>query len=176
VHQNNPVIEDLYARHGKDINFLGCVVTNENVTLMDKERSSNMTAKLVRLMGAEAVIISEEGFGNPDADLVMNCNKIEKLGIKTVLITDEYAGQDGASQSLADSTPLGDACVTAGNANMVITLPPMERVLGYPEVANVIAGGWEGSLLADGSIRAEIQVITGATNELGFHNLTAKTV
>lgn len=176
VHMNSPVIEDLYREHGKTINFIGCVVTNENVTLMDKERSSNMTAKLIEFIGAEAVIISEEGFGNPDADLVMNCNKIEKLGIKTVLITDEYAGQDGASQSLADSTPLGNACVTAGNANMVIDLPAMETVIGYPEVAHVIAGAWDGSLAEDGSIRAELQVITGATNELGFHNMTAKTV
>ncbi|MDR2908502.1 MAG: glycine/sarcosine/betaine reductase component B subunit [Oscillospiraceae bacterium] len=176
VHQNSPVIEDLYTEHGKTINFLGCVVTNENVTLADKERSSNMTAKLVEFLGADAAIISEEGFGNPDADLVMNCNKIEKKGIKTTLITDEYAGQDGGSQSLADSTPLGDACVTAGNANEVITLPVMKTVLGYPEVANVIAGGWDGSLAADGSITAEIQVITGATNELGFNYLTAKTI
>ncbi|MCL2203270.1 MAG: glycine/sarcosine/betaine reductase component B subunit [Defluviitaleaceae bacterium] len=174
IHANNPVIEDLYAEHGKTINFLGCVITNENVTLADKERSSNMTAKLVEFMGADAVIISEEGFGNPDADLVMNCNKIEAKGIKTVLITDEYAGQDGASQSLADSTPLGDACVTAGNANEVLTMPPMDTVIGYPEVAHVIAGGWEGSLAADGSITAEIQVIIGATNELGFGKLTAK--
>ncbi|MCL2605171.1 MAG: glycine/sarcosine/betaine reductase component B subunit [Defluviitaleaceae bacterium] len=176
IHANNPVIEDLYAEHGKTINFLGCVITNENVTLADKERSSNMTAKLVEYMGADAVIISEEGFGNPDADLVMNCNKIEAKGIKTVLITDEYAGQDGASQSLADSTPLGNACVTAGNANEVVTLPPMDTVLGFPEVANVIAGGWEGSLAADGSITAEIQVIIGATNELGYGHLTAKAV
>jgi glycine reductase len=176
IHANNPVIEDLYAEHGKTINFLGCVITNENVTLMDKERSSNMTAKLVHMLGADAVIISEEGFGNPDADLVMNCNKIEKLGIKTVLITDEYAGQDGASQSLADSTPLGDACVTAGNANQVVTLPAMDTVIGYPEVANVIAGGWNGSLQDDGSIVTEIQVIIGATNELGYHTLTAKTM
>lgn len=176
VHENSPVIADLYEQHGKTINFLGCVVTNENVTLMDKERSSNMTAKLVEFLGADAAIISEEGFGNPDADLVMNCNKIEKKGIKTVLITDEYAGQDGGSQSLADSTPLGNACVTAGNANEVITLPAMDRVLGYPEVANVIAGGWDGSLNETGSITAEIQVITGATNELGFGYLTAKTI
>ena len=176
VHQNNPIIEDLYSEHGKTLNFIGCVITNENVTLMDKERSSDMTAKLVKYLGADAVIISEEGFGNPDADLVMNCNKIEKLGIKTVLVTDEYAGQDGASQSLADSTPLGDACVTAGNANEVINLPPMETVIGYPEVINVIAGGWNGSLKPDGSIEAEIQLIIGATNELGFHNLTAKGV
>ncbi len=80
-------------------------------------------------MGADAVIISEEGFGNPDADLVMNCNKISEKGIKTVLITDEYAGQNGASQSLADSTPKGDAVVTGGNANEVVTLPPMEKLL-----------------------------------------------
>ena len=176
VHQNNPIIEDLYAEHGKTINFLGCVITNENVTLKDKERSSDMTAKLVSQLGADAVIISEEGFGNPEADLVMNCNKIEKLGIKTVLVTNEYAGQDGASQGLADSTPLGDACVTAGNSNEVVKLPPMDVVIGYPESANIIAGGWHGSLLEDGSILTEIQVITCCTNELGFHTLTAKEV
>jgi glycine reductase len=176
VHQNNPIIDDLYSEHGKTLNFIGCVITNENVTLKDKERSSDMTAKLIGYLGADAVIISEEGFGNPDADLVMNCNKIEKQGIKTVLVTDEYAGQDGASQSLADATPLGDACVSAGNANEVIKLPPMETVIGYPEVINVIAGGWHGSLQPDGSVESEIQLIIGATNELGFHYLTAKEV
>ncbi|SHJ44442.1 glycine reductase [Clostridium amylolyticum] len=174
VHMNHPVIEDLYERHGKDINFLGCVITNENVYLADKERSSNMTAKLVEFLGADAVIISEEGFGNPDADLVMNCNKITEKGIKTVLITDEYAGQDGSSQSLADSTPVGDAVVTGGNANEVITLPAMKKVIGHPEAANIIAGGYVGSLREDGSINAEIQVITGATSEVGFNYLTAK--
>ncbi len=175
VHMNSPVIEELYARHGKDINFMGCVITNENVTLADKERSSSMTAKLIEFMGVDAVIISEEGFGNPDADLVMNCNKISKKGIKTILITDEYAGQDGGSQSLADSTPAGDAVITAGNANQLITLPPMSNVIGYPEVADMIAGGTDGSLAPDGSITAEIQVITGATNELGFGYLSART-
>ncbi|MGE5628665.1 MAG: glycine/sarcosine/betaine reductase component B subunit [Solirubrobacterales bacterium] len=174
VHMNHPVIEDLYERHGKDFNFLGCVITNENVYLADKERSSNMTAKLVQFLGADAVIISEEGFGNPDADLVMNCNKITDLGVKTVLITDEYAGQDGASQSLADSTPKGDAVVTGGNANEVVILPAMKKVIGHPEAANIIAGGHVGSLREDGSIEAEIQVITGATSEVGFNTLTAK--
>jgi len=174
VHCNSPVIVDLYDRHGKDINFLGVVITNENVTLADKERSSNFTAKLVEMLGADAVIISEEGFGNPDADLMMNCVKIEKKGIKAVLVTDEYAGRDGASQSLADANTLANAVVTAGNANEVITLPPMAKVIGHARVADVIAGGWSGSLQPDGSIIAEIQVITGATNELGYSNLTAK--
>jgi glycine reductase len=174
VHMNHPIIEELYERHGKDYNFLGCIVTNENVYLADKERSSNMVAKLVEFLGADAAIVSEEGFGNPDADLVMNCNKITDKGVKTVLLTDEYAGNDGSSQSLADSTPKGDAVVTNGNANEFITLPPMEKVIGHPEAARVIAGANNESLKEDGSIVAEIQVITGATSEVGFNYLSAK--
>ncbi|MEG0308224.1 MAG: glycine/sarcosine/betaine reductase component B subunit [Clostridium sp.] len=174
VHMNHPIIEDLYERHGKDFNFLGCVITNENVYLADKERSSSMVAKLVEFLGADAAIISEEGFGNPDADLVMNCNKVTAKGIKTVLVTDEYAGQDGMSQSLADSTPHGDAVVTGGNANEVIILPAMKKVIGHVDAADIIAGGHMGSLREDGSIEAEIQVITGATSEVGFNYLTAK--
>jgi glycine reductase len=173
-HLNSPVIEELYARHGKDINFLGAVITNENVYLADKERSSNYTAKLVEFLGADGAVVSEEGFGNPDTDLIMNCKKLEAKGIKTVLVTDEYAGRDGASQSLADADKAADAVVTAGNANETIVLPPMAKVIGYPEQADVIAGGWSGSLRPDGSIVAEIQVITGATNELGFSRLAAR--
>ena len=175
-HQNNPVIHNMFKRHGKDFNFLGCIITNENVTLADKKRSSSYSIKLARTLGVEGLLISEEGFGNPDADLIMNCWKAERLGIKTALLTDEYAGQDGASQSLADSCPEGDACVTAGNANEVIVLPPMDKVIGFPEEANVIAGGWQGSLAADGTITVELQAILGATSELGFTKLGAYTI
>ncbi|NMB14065.1 MAG: beta-aspartyl-peptidase [Gallicola sp.] len=175
VHLNNGVIEDLYARHGKDYNFVGVVITNENVYLMDKERSSNWTAKLVRYLGVDAVIVSQEGFGNPDTDLIMNTKKIEGKGIKTVIVTDEYAGRDGASQSLADADPKANAVVTGGNANQVIQLPKLDKIIGHIEVVNTIAGGNEDSLKDDGTIEVEIQAITGATNETGFNYLSAKT-
>jgi glycine reductase len=174
VHQNNPIIEDLYKHHGKEYNFVGTIITNENVTLGDKEKSSNYAAKLAKQLGLDAAIISEEGFGNPDADLIMNCTNLEEAGIKTVLVTDEYAGRDGSSQSLADADPAGDAVVTAGNANETVTLPPMKKIIGQQKLANVIAGGFDGSLEEDGSITVELQAITGSTNELGFHNLTAR--
>jgi glycine reductase len=173
-HLNNPIIRDLYERHGRDINFIGIIITNENVTLADKQRSSNYTAKLVELIGADGVIISEEGFGNPDTDLIMNCTKIEDKGIKTVIVADEYAGRDGMSQSLADADPRADAMVTVGNANEVVTLPKMDRVIGDIEAVEVIAGGFSGSINEDGSITVEIQAITGSTNELGYSLLTAK--
>lgn len=174
-HLNNPVVHDLYSKHGKEINFVGVIITNENVYLADKERSSDWTAKLTKFLGVDGVVISQEGFGNPDTDLVMNCRKIEEEGIKTVIITDEYAGRDGGSQSLADADAAADAVVTAGNANEVIVLPPMDKVIGTLNYTDIIAGGFDGSLAADGTITVEIQAITGATNELGFNKMSAKT-
>ena len=151
VHLNNGVIEDLY------------------------EKSSNWTAKFTKYLGLDAAIVSQEGFGNPDTDLIMNCKKIETEGVKTVIVTDEYAGQNGASQSLADADPKADAVVTGGNANQVIVLPKLDKIIGHIEVVNVIAGGNQDSLRKDGTIELEIQAITGATNETGFGYLTAKT-
>ncbi len=174
-HLNNPIIKNLYAEHGKSINFMGVIITNENVYLADKQRSSNWTAKFTKYLGLDGAIVSQEGFGNPDTDLIMNCKKIEAEGVKTVIVTDEYAGQDGASQSLADADASANAVVTGGNANELITLPPMERIIGMLDYSDKIAGGFSGSLKEDGSIVAELQVITGATNELGFNKLTAKT-
>lgn len=174
-HQNNPIIKNLYAQHGKTINFVGVIITNENVYLADKERSSNMSAKLARFLGLDGVVISQEGFGNPDTDLIMNCKKIENEGIKTVIVTDEYAGREGTSQSLADADKAADAVVTGGNANQLVTLPPMDKVIGTLNFVDTVAGGFAGSLKEDGSIEAEIQIITGATNELGFNKMSAKT-
>jgi glycine reductase len=91
-----------------------------------------------------------------------------------VLITDEYAGRDGASQSLADANAKADAVVTAGNANEMIHLPKLDKVIGNMAVASVIAGGFEKSIMADGSIMTEIQALTGATNELGYSKISAK--
>lgn len=173
-HLNNPVVHDLFAQHGKEINFVGIIITNENVYLADKERSSNWTAKLSEFLGLDGVVISQEGFGNPDTDLIMNCKKIEDKGVKTVIITDEYAGRDGASQGLADADAKANAVVTGGNANQVIDLPVLDRVIGDPTKIDIIAGGFDGSLRPDGSIQVELQAITGATNELGFNKLTSK--
>ena len=173
-HLNNPVVAELFEQHGKTLNYVCNIITNENVYLADKQRSSDWTAKLCRLLDLDGAIISQEGFGNPDTDLIMNCTKIEKQGVKTVIITDEYAGQDGKSQSLADADPLADAVVTGGNANEVIILPKMDKVIGMLDYVDVIAGGHAGSLREDGTIEAEIQVITGATNEMGFGTLSAR--
>ena len=174
VHENNPVVHDLFEEHGKTINFVCQIITNENVYLADKQRSSDWTAKLCKMLDLDGVIVSQEGFGNPDTDLIMNCKKIEAEGVKTVIITDEYAGRDGKSQSLADSDPAADAVVTGGNANQVVVLPKLDKVIGTLDYVNKIAGASEETLREDGSLEVELQVLTGATNETGFNKLSAR--
>ena len=173
-HLNNPVIKSLFEQHGKTLNFVGVIITNENVYLADKMRSSDWTSKLCKWLGVDGAIVSQEGFGNPDTDLIMNCKKIEAEGVKTVIITDEYAGRDGKSQSLADADVAADAVITGGNANQVIVLPKLDKVIGTLDYVNTIAGGNEHSLREDGTIEVEIQAITGATNETGFGYLSAR--
>ena len=174
VHLNNPVVEDLFDQHGKTLNFVCHIITNENVYLADKQRSSDWTAKLCKMLDLDGAIVSQEGFGNPDTDLIMNCKKIEAEGVKTVIITDEYAGRDGKSQSLADADAAADAVVTGGNANQVIILPKLDKVIGTLDYVTKIAGASEETLREDGSLEVELQVLTGATNETGFNKLSAR--
>ncbi|MBW2147007.1 MAG: glycine/sarcosine/betaine reductase component B subunit [Deltaproteobacteria bacterium] len=169
--QNNPIVEDLLAEHGKTLAFIGVIAMPSQTALMDKERACTQVHKLAKFMGAQGAIVSEDGGGNPEADLMMLARLFEKDGIKTVLVTDEYAGRDGASQGLADVTPEADAIVTNGNGNQYVVLPPMEETIGHSEVVDVITGGHAGSLLPDGSIEIEIAGIMGSTVELGSENL-----
>ncbi len=173
-HQNNSAILDLYAEHGKTINFMGVILTPELTTLQGKFRTCDYTAKLCKSLGANGVIVSEEGYGNPDSDLLMICKRLETAGIKTVLITDECSGWDGASQPLADTTPEAVAVVSGGNVSHVVTLPPADKVIGNDKAIATLAGGWEGCLEADGSLKCELNAVIGATSEIGYHYCTAR--
>ena len=173
-HFNNPVIEDLYKRHGKDLNFMGVILTNENVFLADKERCSDMTAKLAEFLGLDGVIITEEGYGNPDTDLMMNCKKVTNHGVDVVLITDEFPGKDGKSQSLADAVVEADALVSCGQGNAMLHFPPMERIIGMTDFIESQIGGCDGCMNEDGSFDAELQIIIAATIANGYNHLAAK--
>lgn len=173
-HFHNPVIEDLYARHGKDLNFIGVILTNENVFLADKERCSDMVAKLCEFLGLDGVLLTEEGYGNPDTDLMMNCKKVSQKGVKVVLITDEFPGRDGKSQSLADAVEEADALISCGNGNEVVYFPPMEKLIGTLDYIESMIGGYEGSLHSDGSIEAELQIIIASTIANGYNKLAAR--
>lgn len=175
-HQNNPLIRQLLAGHGRRWNFVGTILTNLPTRLADKERSAARSVELVRGLAASGVVISKEGFGNPDADLMMLIKGLLQAGIASVAITDEFAGADGGSQSLADAVPEADALVSVGNANQRVLLPAMQRVIGpLPDVTR-IAGGYAHTLRDDGTMELELQAIVGATNQLGDGRLSCREI
>lgn len=169
-HQNNNVIKELYALHGKEINFLGVIMVPELTTLKGKFVSCDMTAKMCRELGAEGVIVTEEGYGNPDSDLLMICARLENQGIKTVLITDECSGWDSMSQPLADTAKEAIAVVSTGNVSHVVHLEKADRTLGDPHAVANLAGGWEGAYDPEtGTISCELNAVIGSTSEIGTH-------
>ena len=174
-HENNPVIRDMYARHGKDLNFVGVISSPTCTSLAEKERGVMSIISMARLLRADAIVVTEEGGGNPEADIMMIAEKAEQAGIKTVLCVHENAGDDGSSEPLANSSVAANAVVTAGNNNEFILLPPMEKTLGHLESADVLAGGVSNALKEDGSILVRLAVIMDATSNLGITKLRAVT-
>lgn len=173
-HQNNALIHDLYDQHGKTINFVGNIFSPELTTLDGKFRNCDYTAKLCEQLGVDGVIVSEEGYGNPDSDLVMICSRLEKRGIKTALVTDECSGWDGTSQPLTDTAAEAVAVVSSGNVSKVIDLEPADKILGNLKSAQTLAGGWDGCVEEDGSLKVELNAVIGATSEIGYHNASVK--
>jgi glycine reductase len=173
-HECNPIIIDLMKHHGKDLCFVGVLLNNESAMLTEKKRAAYYTSNLSELLGVDGMIISEEGGGNPETDLMMNCRLHENKGIKTVLVTDEYCGRDGASQGLADVTPEADAVVTNGNGNQFVVLPKMDKIIGDIQAAKVITGGNANSIGEDGTLSVEIAAIMGSCCEMGYEHMMTK--
>lgn len=170
-YQNNPIAEDLLSEHGKTLDFIGVLAAPVRTAFVEKERINYQLYKIAQMLGIQGAIVSEDGGGNPEADLMMITRLFEKSGIKTVLVTDEYAGSDGASPGLADITPEANAVVTNGNGNQRVCLPPMQKTIGCLGTVERITGGHAGGLLPDGSVEMEIAGIMGSTNELGYESL-----
>ena len=170
-HVHNPIVAALYKRHGKDINFVGVIPTQESTVLDGKLRAAQMNLSIAQQLGVEGVIVSEEGYGNPDTDLCLNAKYFENAGIKSVLVSDEAAGTDGASQGLADATPELTGFISTGNVNEMLTVPAMDKVIGHPEQIALLSGGAAESLRPDGSMFIELQSIIASTAEIGFNKL-----
>ena len=159
--QNTPNIKTLYAEHGKTINFLGVIMSNLNVALEQKERAAQFVAQIATSLGADGAVVAEEGYGNPDADFVGCLVALEDAGVKTVGVTNESTGRDGAGQPLVTLDEKYDAIVSCGNVGELIELPPMDTVLGELEALarDGNSGGWAGDEILGPSVREDGSII-----------------
>ncbi len=64
------------------------------------------------------------------------CTELERRGIKTVIIAEEFGGADGGDFGLVHTVPEADAIVSTGNRDALVSLPAMERVIGGDRILN----------------------------------------
>lgn len=165
LHLNNPVIRELYARHGKTLDFAGVVIANEHSTLFDKRRTAEFAAKLARQVGAEGVVMTQEGGGHADSDLMFCTRACAAQGIPSVMLINELAGPEGDQPSLVDTTPLARHVVSTGNNDQIIDLPGMATVLGGDCLLRVPD--------ASRPFSTALGRMYTATNQLGAYRLSA---
>jgi glycine reductase len=159
--QNFPILRALMEENGTDYNFLGVIMANLNVAMDQKERVIQMIVQTATELGADFALVTEEGYGNPDADYVGAIAALEKAGIKVVGVANECTGRDGASQPLVTLDERLVAMVSTGNVSELIELPPMETVLGELEALgrDGNSGGWEGDEVLGPSVRPDGSII-----------------
>ena len=159
--QNFPMIKRLYKEHGKTLNFLGVIMSNLNVALEQKERAAQFVAQIAKSLGADSAVVAEEGYGNPDADFIACIVALEDAGVKTVGLTNECTGRDGASQSLVTLDKKANAIVSCGNVSELIKLPPMKTVVGELEslARDGLSGGWDNDEILGSSVKEDGSII-----------------
>lgn len=159
--QNFPTIKELFKEHGKSINFLGVIMSNLNVSLEQKERAAIFVAQMAKSLGADGAIVTEEGYGNPDADYIRCIRVLEDAGVKVVGISNECTGRDGASQPLVTLDQKADALISTGNVSQLIELPPAKIVIGELEslARDGLSGGWAYDEVMGSSVRDDGSII-----------------
>jgi sarcosine reductase len=131
VHQNNKVMGGLLKRHGKELDFVGVIVSSRHpLTHQDKMRRAGYAAKLAKMLGAEGAILTQEGGGNSIVDQMLTAQSCEELGIKTGVVTLEMGGVEGKDFPLIYQVKEADAVVSTGNREAMVRMPRMKRASG----------------------------------------------
>jgi len=151
------------------LNFKGVVVAPEPNSLNEIRRTAMMSTGLLKdFLGVNGVIITKEGGGHTDVDLMQMCEECERRGIKTVLIDNEWLGPDGTGElPLLASSQNADAMISVGNVDGMIDLPAMEKITGGHTMLD-----FNGDL--QGKLNLPIRFIPNAISQVGLTYLTTE--
>jgi glycine reductase complex component B subunit alpha and beta len=131
---NNPLLLELYRRHGTDIDFRGVLAFKTEWTMQhEKNLMAAQAAKMLAQLGTDGVIMSWDASGNEYLEVVNTLRECERLGIKVTLMTTEEAPTGGVP-TLLEPTAEADAIVSTGYRYSVLQgigkVPPVDRVIG----------------------------------------------
>ncbi len=157
--QNHAIVEDLYSRHGKDLDFRGVVLFTNGDSRASKERLASHAASLAIMMGAEGALINYAGGGHPAVDAMMICRNLERRGVPTTMLSMEMAANPGES-GFVHFVPEADAIVSTGNYEETITFDQVDRVIGGDSFI-LMAGD------PTGAFEAPLAIVLASTHQFG---------
>lgn len=127
--QNENIIRELMDRHGKDIEFVGVVISNNVMKIDGKDTQAMMSARVCRdTLKADCVLISKSGMGHAQLDAAMNYTWMQRFGMPAVVnlaaVSNEKPGDN-----LVVYNPDLDA-VTNSSRSYILKHPRVEKVIG----------------------------------------------
>ena len=130
ANQHHGLIEELYRRHGRELDFRGVIVypaASDDVE--EKEMLAEHAVKLARVLGADAACSSYSGGGHPAVEFMLICRKCERAGIRTVLVMPEIYGTPD-DPGFVYFVPEAERIVSTGRTTQLVDLPGVARVIG----------------------------------------------
>lgn len=159
VFQNNPIILELYRRHGRDLNFMGVILDLSICFEPERERAVNAVAKLVKeILGLDGVILNKFGGGAPMVDTSQRVVACEKHGVAAVAIMADVTYPDGSNGLLFNQAEC-NAMINTGSLIIPPKGEPQDRVIGRPT-------DMEPSAMAD-LVKAGFGHVFGSMDQLG---------
>lgn len=132
--QEEVYIKELMERHGKDLEFVGVVFSNNVMKIDSKDAMGMMAATLCKeTLQADCVIVNKSGMGHCQLDQALAYNWEESMGMKCVMNLSAVSN-DKPGDMLVISDPKIDAVINSGR-NYDLNHPRVDRVIG--EESNV---------------------------------------
>lgn len=136
-YQNQPIIEELYSRHGKDLNFVGIIVATVHFAMENKFRNAIFTTRLAKdILDTDILLITKESGGHPQIDCATVCDLCEEAGVQVAMIqTEALATSMGSEEGLLFNTPNAKVIISAG------CLQPLDlpKMIGSLENASIMS-------------------------------------
>jgi len=167
VHQNHPVVAALRARHGRDLEFAGLVLSPEPVEMGEKERVCAYAAAICAEAGWDGAVVTKEGGGNADADMALKMDALEDAGVAAIGVYAEMAGTDGTGPPIVVAPTKATAMVSTGNYDHRLALPEMKRALGGDDLALL-------GVPATTAMEVPTAIVYASLSPLGWGRLTSR--
>jgi len=171
LHCHNPIVAELYKRHGVEHIMLPMVISRgHHYSINEKIRSAQYAAKIASLLKPDGIMVTQEGGGNSIIESMQTIKACEQLGIPTTTISYEMSEGDKVSINLLDSVPEANAIISSGGTEQKIKLPAVDKVLGGTRLRIGLD-----CLCPKGPLELGLlHQIYASSNQTGFGKLTCK--